>query len=139
MELQSTILTRLVDELRCALAGRPEVRLALLFGSQARGNSGPGSDVDLAVEAPGVDLEQLSAELSLRTRREVHLTSLAEAGFPLKQALLREAIVVHQGEKGAAARWRYRTLLEVADQREWYERMQRGYLEHIAREGFGRG
>ncbi|MBI3186027.1 MAG: nucleotidyltransferase domain-containing protein [Myxococcales bacterium] len=129
----------LVNTLRNALAGREDIWLVLLFGSQARGRARAGSDVDLAVDAPGVDLSRLSAELSLAARREVHLANLWGAGYPLKQALLRDAILVHQGAKGAAARWRYRTLLEVTDEREWYERMQRAYLRRLAAEGFRRG
>src|SRR5205814_4650457 len=51
--------------LKQALAGRDDVRLALLFGSHARGRARPESDVDLAVDAPDVDLLALAPALAL--------------------------------------------------------------------------
>ena len=47
--------------LQATLAGRRDVRVAILFGSVARGTAAADSDVDLAVDvAPGVDLSKLS-------------------------------------------------------------------------------
>jgi len=66
-----------------ALSGRRDVRLAILFGSQARGEAGPASDVDVAVQAPGVDLLALAATLSLAVGREVDVVALDAAGVPL--------------------------------------------------------
>lgn len=42
-----------VARLVSRLAEEPCVRRVVLFGSRARGDAGPRSDVDLAVEAPG--------------------------------------------------------------------------------------
>lgn len=42
--------------LRRVLAERADVRVAILFGSAARGTARADSDVDLAVHAPGTDL-----------------------------------------------------------------------------------
>jgi uncharacterized protein len=48
--------------LRAALAAEPVVRLAYLFGSQARGDEGPTSDIDIAVLADEpMELLQLGA------------------------------------------------------------------------------
>jgi predicted nucleotidyltransferase len=68
-------LHRILEELRCrfeALYGPRLVRL-VLFGSQARGDAEPGSDIDVLVVLegpvrPGVEIErtgQIVAELSL--------------------------------------------------------------------------
>ena len=61
----------LVRNLGKALEGRRDVRLALLFGSRARGCLKPHSDADVAVEADGVDLWTLAADLSLAVGMEV--------------------------------------------------------------------
>lgn len=42
-----------VARLVSRLSEEPCVRRVVLFGSRARGDAGPRSDVDLAVEAPG--------------------------------------------------------------------------------------
>ncbi len=42
-----------LDEIARRLAAVPEVRRVLLYGSRARGNHGPRSDIDLAVECRG--------------------------------------------------------------------------------------
>lgn len=50
------------EALRAGLAAEPSVRLAYLFGSQARGDAGPNSDVDLAVwTEPRLSLIELGA------------------------------------------------------------------------------
>jgi predicted nucleotidyltransferase len=79
----------LIDVLRTALAGGPPLRLALLFGSTARGRARPDSDVDLAILP--VDREMpLRAELDLQATleracgRTVHLVRLDQAGTLLK-------------------------------------------------------
>src|SRR5918996_3052657 len=79
-----------IDALCRALHGRKDVRLALLFGSRARGRARPGSDADVAVQGRGVDLLELAADLSAAARIEVDVVSLEDPGYPLLNALLRE-------------------------------------------------
>ncbi|MEE8523120.1 MAG: nucleotidyltransferase domain-containing protein, partial [Thermoanaerobaculia bacterium] len=98
--------TALVAALSKALDGRADVRLAMLFGSRARGRGRDDSDVDLAVEANGVDLLKLAADLSLSVGMEVDVADLREAGYPLLKAVLRDGVVVHQGQRGALGNWR---------------------------------
>ena len=47
---------RAIAWLVSALAGIPSVRQVILFGSRARGDHGPRSDIDLAVDAPAATL-----------------------------------------------------------------------------------
>ena len=125
----------LLATLSGALAGRAEVELALLFGSTARGDAGPGSDVDVAVRGRSgrvVDRLALAADVSAVARREVDVVDLDEAGYPMLCALLRDAIVLHEGRPGAAADWRTRTILETETDRPWFERMRDAYLAHLA-------
>ena len=93
--------TALIEALRRALGHRQEVRLAMLFGSRARGCARPESDVDVAVEAPGVDLWTLAADLSQAVGLEVDVVDLRRAGYPLLKSVLRDGLVVHQGQQVA--------------------------------------
>ncbi len=120
-----------------ALAGRAEIELALLFGSTARGEANPGSDVDVAVRGRALDVLGLAADLSEAVRREVHVTELDAAGYPMLRALLRDAIVLHEGRPGAGANWRTRAILETETDRPWFERMRDAYLAHLAAGGHG--
>jgi predicted nucleotidyltransferase len=43
-----------VGAIRLVLARHPEVERAVLFGSRAKGNYKPGSDIDLALAGPGL-------------------------------------------------------------------------------------
>lgn len=131
--------SKLVDQIRRALAGRTDVRVALLFGSEARGTAGPGSDVDIAVDAPGVDILDLMALLAEALDREVDVVDLEEATIPLLERLVREGIVVHEGYRGAGALWRSRTLATLETDRPWYARMRDAWLARVREKGFQRG
>lgn len=127
------------DQIRRALAGRIDVRVAVLFGSEARGTAGPGSDVDVAVDAPGVDVLDLVALLSVALDREVDVIALEEATIPLLERLVREGIVVHEGYRGAGALWHSRTLAMLETDRPWFARMRDAWLERVREKGFARG
>ena len=66
-----------VQAVRECLRGRLDVRLALVFGSRARGTATPTSDVDVAVGAPGIDLLELAALLSRATGLEVDVVDFS--------------------------------------------------------------
>jgi len=72
----------LLGQLRAVLRTEPNVRFALLFGSAARGEDGPRSDVDLLVEMREPALvRRLDLELKLEglLEREVQAIALEEA------------------------------------------------------------
>ncbi len=78
----------LMDEsLKQVLSNHPAILLALLFGSIAKGNANPESDIDLAVAANHPltvnEKMQLIAELAQITGRPVDLVDLTTAGEPL--------------------------------------------------------
>ena len=60
----------LLAQLRRALGAEPKVRLAVLYGSAARGDDGPGSDIDLLV-ALADDSPRAPLALSMRLRRKL--------------------------------------------------------------------
>lgn len=113
------------------------MELALLFGSRARGRAGAGSDVDVAVGG-AVDVLALAAELGRATGLEVEVIDLREVGYPLLRALLRDGVVLHEGQPHAAARFRTRAILETETDRPWFERMRDAYLRRLAARADGR-
>jgi predicted nucleotidyltransferase len=120
------------EALRQALAGRTEVRLAILFGSTARGTDRPDSDVDVAVLARDLDTLALASDLTRALRREVQVVELDAVGFPMLQAIVRDGVVVAEHERGCAARWRSRALVDLENDRPWFERMRDAYIGHLA-------
>ena len=122
-----------------ALAGREDVRLAVVFGSRARGRAHAGSDVDLAVWAPGVDLLELGARLSSELGLEVDLVSLEDPDLPLLGEIVADGIVVHEGIPGGHGAWRARALSVLELDGPWYARMRDAWLSTVARQGLGHG
>ncbi|MFN8599246.1 MAG: nucleotidyltransferase domain-containing protein [Candidatus Binatia bacterium] len=120
------------DLLRQALAGRTEVRLAILFGSTARGTDRADSDVDVAVLGREVDPLALATDLTRAVNREVQIVDLDAVGFPMLQAIVRDGVIVAEHEKGCAARWRSHALVDLENDRPWFERMRDAYLDHLA-------
>ncbi len=91
----------MVARLTAALAARPEVLEAYLFGSQARGEAQPHSDVDVAVyldpTAPdrtafGLDAEIAADLMSALGRNDVEVVPLNRADPALYHRVLRDGI-----------------------------------------------
>jgi predicted nucleotidyltransferase len=124
-----------LEAIRECLRGRLDVRLALVFGSRARGTATPASDVDVAVVAPGVDLLDLTAELSKATGLEVDVVDLEHAGVPLLTRILREGVLVHEYRSGTAATWRAHALADLETDAPWFARMRDAWLARVAARG----
>lgn len=80
---------------------RPEVKLAVLFGSTARGNAGPGSDVDLGLLLDPYSPElrfRVEAELGRAAGRPVDVVLLDDAPPLLRFEIAREGILLFQRE-----------------------------------------
>jgi len=122
----------ILDRLRAALVARSDLRLALLFGSRARGEARPDSDVDVAVDAPGVDLLALARDLSLAIDAEVDLVRLETAGIPLLDEIVHEGVVLHEDRPGRAAGFHARAITGLETDRAWYARMRDAYLRALA-------
>lgn len=129
----------LIERIHARLAGREDVRVVLVFGSRARGTGRVDSDVDIAVDAPGVDLLELGAELGRDLGLTIDVVDVAEASIPLLDNIVREGLIAHEGYSGAAGQWRSRTLAALETDRPWYARMSDAWLAHIAKEGLSRG
>jgi|KBSSwiStaDraftv2_1062776.scaffolds.fasta_scaffold460010_3 predicted nucleotidyltransferase len=124
-----------VQAIRECLLGRRDVRLALVFGSRARGTATPASDIDVAVGAPGVDLLDLAAELSRATGLEVDIVDLEHAGVPLLARIVREGVLVHEFRRGSAATWRAHALADLETDAPWFARMREAWLARVAAGG----
>jgi predicted nucleotidyltransferase len=121
------------------LAAFSEVRLALLFGSEARGTARPDSDIDVALDAPPALLGHVAAALNLRLGAEVDVVRLNTASIPLLEALIADGIVLHESKPGAGALWRSRVLAQLETDRPWYRRQRDAWIQRVAEHGFSRG
>jgi predicted nucleotidyltransferase len=106
------------EKLRELVARFPQIRVAALFGSMARGTARPDSDIDVAVQAD----KELSADehiaiteaIALAFNRSVDLVDLRTAGQPLLDQIVRTGIQVI----GTRHQWGdliYRNIMENED------------------------
>jgi predicted nucleotidyltransferase len=89
------------DRLRRASISFPEVKLAVLFGSTARGQARPKSDVDLGIllEPYSADLRfRVEAELGRAAGREVDTVLLDDAPPLLRFEIARDGILLFERE-----------------------------------------
>ena len=82
-----------IPQVQAALAKHPEIDLAIVFGSLARGEARRDSDIDVAVQLPTpLDADQkmqLIADIAAMTGRPVDLIDLRTVGEPLLGQILK--------------------------------------------------
>jgi len=127
-----------------ALRRHTDVVVAYLFGSRARGTSGPLSDIDVAVllRGDGHALERrlaLMADLAEVSGRErVDVVILNEAPVALAYRVLRDGRLLFSRDERARIEHRVRTVDRYLDM-EPFRRVQEQGLRDRLREGrFGR-
>ena len=77
------------------LASEAQVRLAVLCGSEARGEAGGASDLDLAVSGPDAsELPSLALRIERATGRRVDLVALTDAPPLLRFEIARDGRVL---------------------------------------------
>jgi predicted nucleotidyltransferase len=115
-----------IQQVRSALARHPEIELAIVFGSVARGEARRDSDVDVAVQLPtplGTDEKmQLIADIAAMTGRPVDLIDLRAVGEPLLGQILKHGQQV-RGEAADLAPLMQRHVYAMADFMPYVERM----------------
>lgn len=119
-----------VGALRGVLEAQPEVRLAYLFGSTARGEATARSDLDVAVLAPalGCDAEmRLRETLSSAAGRSVDLVLLGEAPPLLCREIIREGVVLLCRAEDEQAGFELSAIMRYLDTRHLRE-LQYAYL-----------
>lgn len=124
---------QLIEQLTAALNDIPDVRLAYLFGSRARGQARADSDIDVAVlvaAAAAADRGALVRRLAGRLGREVSaarldLVILNDAPALLRHRVLRDGVLLMQRSATDRVRFVTRTLRDYQDgqiRREWATR-----------------
>ncbi len=112
------------------LEPHPEVRLAYLFGSTARGEATAASDLDVAVLArPALDarrLGELTGSLEAATGRRVDLVSLAVAPPLLLRDVVRDGLVLVCRDEDERAEFELRAVATYLDT-EHLREVQRSY------------
>jgi len=106
------------ERLREVAASWPEIRLAVLFGSTARGESRPSSDVDI-----GLILEPYSASVRFRVDaqlghaagREVDTVLLDTAPPLLRFEVARDGVLLFEREEGLWTAFKVKAMVDWWD------------------------
>jgi predicted nucleotidyltransferase len=121
------------------LAALPDVWAIYVYGSFARGDEWPNSDVDLAVLLPAdkqiEDLLGLMSEVSLRTQRDVDLVDLRKVGDVLRREIFEDGRTLFISQPDAVLAWEASAMSRYARHRE----ETRDILEDFRRTGIGYG
>ncbi len=117
---ESQVNADLVGRLRAVLEKGPPLRLAILFGSAARGRSRLDSDVDVAVLVPESTLDDagertLGRELALAAGAELDLFRLERASTLLKWQIATTGVPLVEGSPGEFVRFRAHAISEYID------------------------
>ncbi len=136
--MENDLFERLREASPAAFAGVPVV-FAYLFGSEARGEARPGSDVDVAVflnPAPG---DRMSLALDLAGRLEmasgvpnIEVVVLNDAPIALGGRAIRERRVIFSADEAARVEYESRTLREFFDFQIHAEALDRELLRRTA-------
>jgi uncharacterized protein len=120
--------------LRAAL---PDVQAIYVYGSAARGDSGPGSDVDVGVLLPpGQSMSghlDIAARLAAVLGHDVDLVDLRRAGDFLRMEVLREGRALYVRDQDQLLDWEARAISSYSDHRYRI----RGLLDDFSRTGVG--
>lgn len=133
----------LIDALRRVLADGPPLRLAILFGSRARGRAHARSDVDVAILPADADLtlaaeHRLMGEIERAMGAPVDLVRIDRARPGLRWRIARDGVVLHSDPPWEAARFRARAGIERDELRELERDARRRCRERWVREGSAR-
>lgn len=91
------------------ILGYKDVQRILLFGSRARGDSKPTSDIDLAIvdknwSDTDINLAKNALEENLKTPLKIDLLNVATLEKPrLKQIILKEGLVLYESKTNQRA------------------------------------
>lgn len=130
-----------------AALDREGVVAAMLIGSQARGNPGPLSDVDIAYwHDPGLDREARwglrsallgAAEEALGTSA-IDIVPLNEAPPLMQQRSMRDAVPLVERDRAERVRLETRAMLDYFDTEPLRATLRQGLQQRIAEGRFGR-
>jgi hypothetical protein len=111
-----------------------------MFGSWARGEAGPGSDVDIAVIGRDVDTLGLAIELTDALGLPVDVVDLsADPPAALLLEVLHDGIKLHEGRPGAHGRFLAHSLTLLETDLPALRTMQRAFVRRVAERGLSGG
>ena len=130
----------LVDRLIQVLSGEPDVRLAVLFGSAARGEVGPRSDVDVAVRL-GCDTRatrvRIEAALGVAAGRALDWIEMDQASPLARFEIARDGVVLIERDPHAWADFRARAMIDWWDWAPTQRRIDRAAMARVRAEAGG--
>jgi predicted nucleotidyltransferase len=59
MQSRFGLCEEVIDKIKSVIKKYPQVQRCIVYGSRAKGNFKPGSDIDLTLEAPGMSFSEL--------------------------------------------------------------------------------
>jgi len=125
--------------IREVLQGDDRIAFALIFGSAARGELTPFSDIDVAVGLrAGVsfdasDIGALISRLDAVAGRDVDLVILNEAPPGLAYRVFRDGRLIVEADRAARVARQARAIVEYLDFKPFEERFARAVLRKAAR------
>jgi predicted nucleotidyltransferase len=119
------------------LTALPEVWAVYVYGSFARGEDWPDSDLDIAVLLPPdqriPDLLELIGDVAQRVHRDVDVVDLRRAGDVLRREVLESGRTLFASDSEKVLAWEASAMSRYAHYREEV----RGILEDFRRTGIG--
>lgn len=126
-----------LDLIVAALRSGPPLRLAMLFGSTAKGTQRTDSDIDIGIVPEDAELS-LTEELTLQTElsrvsgRQVDLVRLDRASTILRWQVVRYGQVLVEATPFAAARFTAETVADYLDFAPAFERAAENFRRVLA-------
>lgn len=122
------------EALRGALTGLPAVRLAVVFGSTARGGEGPRSDVDLALRlqpASASARREAVAAAGRAAGRLVDAVDLDASPPLLRFQIARHGVVLVERDPGQWVTFKARAMIDWWDWAPTARRLHAAYLRRL--------
>jgi predicted nucleotidyltransferase len=124
----------LEKRLRQVAASWPEVRLAVLFGSTARAEGRPSSDVDVGLVlepySPAVRF-RVDAQLGRAAGREVDTVLLDDAPPLLRFEVARDGVLLLEREEGLWTAFQVKAMVDWWDWAPTARKIQRAIIEDL--------
>jgi len=123
-----------LEGLHSALAAQPTVKLAVVFGSTARGRSGLGSDLDLALRlVPNTAASRREVVDAARraTRREIDAVDLDTAPPLLRFQIARDGVLLVEREPPSWARFKAKAMTDWWDWAPTARKIHAAYIRRL--------
>jgi predicted nucleotidyltransferase len=130
----------LVDRLIDVISKEPAVRLAVLFGSTARGETGRRSDVDVAIRLGSEDQAtrvRIEAALGIAAGRALDWIEMDEASPLARFEIARDGVLLVERDPHAWAEFRARAMIDWWDWAPTQRKIDRAAMDRIRAEAGG--